>query len=122
MNNHQPSLTPTMIGTYSNSSYNHHQQQQSSTGIYINNPRSIIQTRPSNGTSPIILHYPNQQYGSQMMKPRMISPNTYEISPQVIMPQQSSIIYDPIYRSNGQQTHHLPPDDNILKSLLQIVS
>ncbi len=118
--NNQPSLTPTMIGTYTNSSYNHQ-----STGIYVNNPRSIIQTRPSNGTSPIILRYPNQQYGHQMMKPRIISPNTYEISPQVIMPsQQSPIIYDPntIYRLNGQQTHHLPPDDNILKSLLQIVS
>jgi len=43
--------------------------------------------------------------------------NTYG---QVIMPQQTPIIYDPntIYRTNGQ---HLPPDDNILKSLLQIV-
>jgi len=110
----QPSLTPT---TYPTSSYNHH--QQISTGIYLNNPRSIIQTRPSNGISPVILRYPTQQYGHQMMKP---CSNTYGTSPQVIMPQQTPIIYDPntIYRINGQQNHHLPPDDNILKSLLQI--
>lgn len=114
--NNQPSLTPTIIGTYSNSSYNHH-QQPTSNGIY---PRSIIQTGPTNGTSPVILHYPPQPYGHQMMKPRMIPPNAYG---QVIMPQQNSIIYDPntIYRTNGQQTHHLSPDNNILKSLLQIV-
>ncbi len=128
----QPSLTPTMIGTYPTSSYthfdNHHQQQQTPPGIYLNNPRSIIgklnqQPRPTNGTSPMILRYPTtQQYGHQMIKPRMIPPNTYGTSPQVIMPQQTPIIYDPntIYRTNGQQTHHLSPDDNILKSLLQI--
>jgi hypothetical protein len=119
----QPSLTPTMIGTYPTSSYNnfdHHHHHQSSSGIYVNNPRSIIgklnqQIRPSNGTSPILLRYPpTQQYAH-----RMIHPNTYGTPPQVIMPQQSPIIYDPntIYRTN---THHLPADDNILKSLLQI--
>jgi hypothetical protein len=128
----QPSLTPTMIGTYPTQSYthfdNHHQQQTPPPGIYLNNPRSMIgklnqQPRPTNGISPIISRYPaTQQYGHQMIKPRMIPPNVYGTSPQVIMSQQTPIIYDPntIYRINGQQTHHLPPDDNILKSLLQI--
>jgi hypothetical protein len=66
-----------MIGTYP------------PTGMYLNNPH-MGKTRPSNGASPIALHYP----------------------------EQSPIIYDPniLYRTNG----HFIPDDNILKSLLQI--
>lgn len=92
---------PSSLNPYTTSAYN---QQTMSNGIYT---RPFIQTRPTNGNSPMILRYPNQQYGQQMMKPRM----TYG---QVIMPQH----YDPnsIYRTN-----HLPPDNNILKSLLQIV-
>ncbi|CAF1248982.1 unnamed protein product [Adineta steineri] len=125
----QASLTPTIIGTYPTyqpSSHNNFDNYHSNpTGIYMNNPRPIhSKVNPHNGTAPIILRYPTmvqtQQYGHQMMKPRMISPNTYG----TILPQQSPIIYDPsiLYRTDGQQSHHVPPDDNILKSLLQINS
>lgn len=115
----QPSLTPTVIRPYP-ASYSHY-HQGTPPGMYLNNIRPMVgklhqPARPSNGTSPSIVRYPaTQQYGHQMMKPRMISPNTYA-------PTQSSVIYDPntIYRTNGQQAHHVPLDDNILKSLLQI--
>ncbi len=124
----QASITPTMIGTYpthqSSSHNNYDNHHPGLTGIYVNNPRPIIgKVNQHNGTSsPIVLRYPPmiqpQQYGHQMMKPRMQPPNSYG----TIMPQQSPIIYDPniLYRTNGQPSHHLPPDDNILKSLLQI--
>ena len=115
----QPSLTPTMIRPYP-ASYSHY-HQGTPPGMYLNNVRPMVgklhqPTRPSNGTSPTIVRFPaTQQYGHQMMKPRMISPNTYG-------PSQTPVIYDPngVYRTNGQQPHHVPLDDNILKSLLQI--
>jgi hypothetical protein len=123
----QASITPTMIGTYpphqSSSHNNYDNHHPGLTGIYVNNPRPIIgKVNQHNGTSPIVLRYPPmiqpQQYAHQMMKPRMLPPNSYG----TIMPQQSPIIYDPniLYRTNGQPSHHLSPDDNILKSLLQI--
>ncbi|CAF0790054.1 unnamed protein product [Rotaria sordida] len=140
----QASVTPTMIGTHPihqsplNNNYifsqtnfdNHHQHHHhKSTGIYINNSQSIIgkfnqQIQSSNGISPSILNYPTMIQTQQIMQPRMIHPNTYRLSSQVIMPQQSSIIYDPniIYQTNGQQSHHLSSDDNNLKPLLQINS
>ena len=113
-----------MIGTYPTSSYPHFDNHQPPPppGVYMNNhPRSMIgKVRPTNGTSPMLLRYPSPQppYGHQMIKPRMM---TYGTPSQVIMPQQIPIMYDPntIYRVNGQQAHHLPPDANILKSLLQ---
>lgn len=126
----QPSLTPTVIGTYPTSypHFDNHHHQQTPPGMYLNNARPMVgkihqQPRPANGTSPMLLRYPStQQYGHQMIKPRMTPPNTYGTSSQVVMSQQTPVMYDPntIYRTNGQQTHHLPLDDNILKSLLQI--
>ncbi|CAF3886677.1 unnamed protein product [Rotaria sp. Silwood2] len=137
-----PSITPTMIGTYpihesslnnnyissqtNFDNYNHHQK---STGVYITNSHSIIgkvnqQIQPSNGISPIILNYPTMIQTQQMMQPQMIHPNTYGLSSQLVMPQQSSIIYDPniIYQTDRQQSHPLSCDDNNLKSLLQFNS
>ncbi|CAF3790913.1 unnamed protein product [Rotaria sp. Silwood1] len=143
----QASIIPTMIGTYpihssslnnnyissqtnfDNHSHNHHHHNHKSTGIYINNSHSIIgkvnqQIQSSNEISPIVLNYPTMIQTQQMMQPRMIHPNTYGLSSQVIMPQQSSIIYDPniIYQTNGQQSHHLSSDNDNLKSLSQINS
>ncbi|UJR10319.1 hypothetical protein I4U23_014525 [Adineta vaga] len=137
----QASITPTMIGTYpphQSSSYsnfdNHH---MTSTGIHSNNPRFVLgKVNPYNGTIPNHLRYPAtiqpQQYRHPMMKQRMTSANTYGtmIPPPAPPPsqqqpqQQPPIIYDPntLYRTNGQQQQphdHLPPDNNILKSLLQ---
>jgi hypothetical protein len=96
-----PSPLPTNLGI------NHHLNQPSitptmigaypPTGMYLNNPH-ITKIRPANNTPSMMLHYPAQS--------------------QVIMPQQSPIMYDPniLYRPNG----HYIPDNNILKSLLQI--
>ena len=117
----QPSLTPTVIGTYPTSYPHYH--QPTPPGMYLNTVRPVIgklpqqPSRPSNGTAPTLVRFPSTQpYVHQMIKPRMISPNTYGPS------SQTSVMYDPnsIYRTNGQQVHHGPVDDNILKSLLQI--
>lgn len=126
----QPSLTPTVIGTYPQSYPHYHQPTPPPTsGMYLNNVRPVIgklpqqPIRPSNGTNSTLVRFPSTQpYVHQMIKPRMISPNTYGPSPQVTMPAQTTVMYDPnsIYRTNGQQSHHVPLDDNILKSLLQI--
>ena len=146
----QPSLTPTIIGSYPNYD-NHYQQQQQPPPPPP--PQQQQQQQPTstmyrpmmvkhNQQTPIIVRYPppqlmpNQQYAHQMMKTRIMPPNnnnnSYATPSQVIMPQQQQqpppppqqqMIYDPntIYRTNGQVNHHVPQaDDNILKSLLQI--
>jgi hypothetical protein len=79
---------------------------------------------PTNGAPPgssaVILRYPpmiqtsqQTQHGYQMMKPRMMPPNSFgprgppPPSPQLIMQQQAPVIYDPntLYRTSpGQQT------------------
>lgn len=125
----QPSLTPTMLGTYP--TYENHYQPPPSTMYHNPSRPMMVKHNPQARPPPIIVRYPpppppSQQYGHQMMKPRMMTPNnTYSTPSQVIMSQQQQqpMIYDPntMYRTNGQPNHHLPPpDDNILKSLLQI--
>ncbi|CAF1000074.1 unnamed protein product [Adineta ricciae] len=135
----QASITPTMIGTYpphqSSPHSNFDNHHMSSTGIHSNNPRFVIgKVNPYNGAVPNHLRYPTmmppQAYRHQMMKPRMMAASTYgqmipqsRPSQQQQQQQQQPIAYDPnaVYGMNGQQqqVHHVLPDDNILKSLLQ---
>lgn len=117
----QPSITPTIIGTYpirQSSLHNTYIPSHSHMG------KVNQQIRASNGMPPNVLHHPTMIQTQQMMKPRMIHPNTYELSSQVIRPQQSTNIYDSniIHQSNIQKFHHVSSDNNNLKSLLQMNS
>ena len=136
----QASITPTMIGTYPphqpspHSNFDNH--HISPTAIHSNNPRFVVgKVNPYNGAVPNHLRYPTmmppQAYRHQMMKPRMVAANTYgqmipQPRPSQQQQQQQPIAYDPnaVYGTNGQQqqqVHHVLPDDNILKSLLQVL-
>ncbi|CAF2074749.1 unnamed protein product [Rotaria magnacalcarata] len=117
----QPSITPTIIGTYPIRHPVLHNSYISSNSLM---GKVTQQIRSSNGISPNVVNYPTMIQTQQLMRPRMIHPNTYELPSQVIMPQQSSKMYDSNinHQANAQQFQDLSSDNNSLKSMLQMNS
>lgn len=120
----QASITPAIIGNYP-SHYAFDPHAANPPGMYNANPRAPrAKITMQNGTAPIHVRYANAvqsaPYQHNLMKPRMMAPNV----PAAMVSQPSQMMYDPtrLYRAAGPQPHPIPPDDNILKSLLQVTT